>query len=191
MPSYPAFSVRQRIVLYVAIVVIAGLGSACSGAEQTLEDMPEWMAEKPDAAQHILGTGTGMSTGLQTALEKASARAREDIASTIEIRFQGLTKDFQEEVGDEYLSQFVQAQKEITDQFLRGTQVRKRTVHEENGRYRAYVLMEMPIGQASQELMSKLKQNEDLYTRFRASEAFEELRRAVSQYEQAKSDTPQ
>jgi hypothetical protein len=39
--------------------------------------------------------------------------------------------------------------------------------------------------------MSKLKQNEDLYTRFRASEAFEELRRAVNQYEQAKSDTPQ
>ena len=40
---------------------------------------------------------------------------------------------------------------------------------------RVYVLMTLPIGSANQALMSKLKANEHLYTRFRASQAFEEL----------------
>lgn len=172
-----------------ALLALTGIISACGGPGATLNDMPGWMAEKPESELYLFGTGTAVSDGLQTALEKAETRARGDIASTVEVRFQGLTKDFQEEVDDEYLQQFTQAQKEVVSQFLRGTQARERTVMEEKGRYRAYVLMEMPIGQASAELMSKLRQNKELYSRFRSSEAFETLQEAIQEYEQAKADT--
>ncbi|WP_259205677.1 LPP20 family lipoprotein [Salinibacter ruber] len=147
--------------------------------------MPDWMTDKPDAPQSLLGRGTAVSDGMQTAIRKAKTQARGDIASTVEVRFQSLTKDFQEEVSGEYLQQFTQAQKEVTSQFLVGTTARKRSIVEENGRYRAYVLMEMPIGQASEELLSKLRASEELYERFRASEAFEELKREASRYEEA------
>jgi len=185
------FSPPSILTRTIALLAIAGMISACGGPGATLDEMPEWMAEKPESEQYLLGTGTAVSDGLQTALEKAETRARGDIASTVEVRFQGLTKDFQEEVGDEYLEQFTQAQKEVVSQFLRGTQARERMVLEDEGRYRAYVLMEMPIGQASKQLLSKLKQNEALYTRFRASEAFQELQNAVEKYEQDKADGTQ
>ncbi|MFB6248024.1 MAG: LPP20 family lipoprotein [Salinibacter sp.] len=175
----------------LVLLLAGGLVSACGGPGATLDDMPDWMAEKPESEQYLFGTATAVSDGLQTALKKAETRARGDIASTVEVRFQGLTKDFQEEAGDEYLEQFTQAQKEVVSQFLRGTQVRQQKVLEEDGRFRAYVLMEMPIGQASKQLLSKLKQNEALYTRFRASEAFQELQNAVEKYEQDKADETQ
>lgn len=184
----PSLSILMRVATLLAV---AGLLSACSGPGATLDNMPEWMTEQPESEKYLLGTGAAVSEGLQTALEKAETRARGDIASTVEVRFQGLTKDFQEEVSGDYLQQFVQAQKEVVNQFLRGTQARERKVLEEDDQYRAYVLMEMPIGQAGKQLLSKLQQDEALYTRFRASEAFEELQEAVKKYEQDRADETQ
>jgi hypothetical protein len=181
MFSSPLSSSCQAVLL----LLIASILSACGGTSATLDGMPDWMTDKPDAPQSLLGRGTAVSDGMQTAIRKAKTRARGDIASTVEVRFQSLTKDFQEEVSGEYLQQFTQAQKEVTSQFLVGTTARKRSIVEENGRYRAYVLMEMPIGQASEELLSKLRASEELYERFRASEAFEELKREASRYEEA------
>ncbi len=169
------------------LLLCAGL-LGCGGTGATLDDMPDWMTDKPDSAESLLGTGTAVSDGMQTALRKAKTRARGDIASTVEVRFESLTKDFQEEVSGEYLQQFTQAQKEVTSQFLMGTTARDQALMEEGGQYRAYVLMEMPIGQASKELLSKLRANEELYERFRASEAFDELKTEVERYEDTRSE---
>lgn len=174
-----------------ALLAVASLFSACGGPGATLNDMPEWMAEKPESERYLFGTGTAVSKGLQAALEKAETRARGDIASTVEVRFQGLTKDFREEVSGDYLQQFVQAQKEVVSQFLSGTRARERTVVEDGNQYRVYVLMGMPIGRASNQFLSKLEQSEELYTRFRASEAFEELQKAVKKYERDRADGTQ
>jgi hypothetical protein len=195
MPRFEAFPpVPVSFLLLTTLLLSTGLLAAtvagCSGPEATVEDMPEWMMEKPEADDYLLGTGTATSEGMQAALEKAEVRARGDIASTVEVRFQGLTKDFREEAGGEYLQQFTQAQKEVVSQFLSGTRARERKIVGEGGRqqYRAYVLMEMPIGQASTELLSKLKESESLYARFRASEAFQELREAAEKYDAEKYD---
>ena len=48
-------------------------------------------------------------------------------------------------------------------------------VKAEGGVYRAYVLMELPTGEAARRLMEQVKANEQLYTHFRSSEAFKEL----------------
>lgn len=185
-----SFFSTRTFLLAIATVVSIGLG-ACGGSSATIDDMPEWIAVEPESESYLHGTGTAVSQRLQTALEKAEIRARGDIASTVEVRFQGMSKDFQEEAAGEYLQQFVQAQKEVVNQFLRGTQVRERKVLEEDSRYRAYVLMEMPIGKASKQLLSKLKKNEELFARFRASEAFEALQKEVKKYNRAKVDSTQ
>ena len=43
--------------------------------------------------------------------------------------------------------------------------------------------MEMPIGQANKELMSKIKANQNLYTRFRATQAYKELDEEIEKFE--------
>jgi hypothetical protein len=54
--------------------------------------------------------------------------------------------------------------------------------------YRAYVLMELPTGEAAKRLMEQVKANEQMYTRFRSTEAFKELDAEVQRYEAWKRD---
>lgn len=188
---------RSPLRLFCVLLALLAAGlTACSGpetaTETTVESMPEWMTEPPASDTYLLGSGTALSRALQPAIDKAETRARGDIASSIEVQFEGLTKDFQEEVSSELLEQFTQVQREVVNQVLIGTTVREQKVVEQSGRYRAYVLMQMPIGQASKELMARLRTNKALYTRFRATDAFEELNEAIEAYEEAqKTDAPQ
>ena len=54
--------------------------------------------------------------------------------------------------------------------------------------FRTYVLIEMPIGEANEQLMNKIKANQNLYTRFRASQAYKELDDEIEKFEQWKRD---
>jgi hypothetical protein len=48
--------------------------------------------------------------------------------------------------------------------------------------FRAFVLMEMPIGAANEALVQRIRNNENMYTRFRATEAFKDLEKEVQDY---------
>lgn len=189
--SFLSFS-RGLILLWV-VCLFAACGSSsemtdAGASEEAVENIPDWMVENPDDPNYLFGTATATSRSMQTAIDKAETSARGDIASELQTKFSGLTKQFQEEVGtgseSELLTQFTQAQKEVVSQVLNGAGVRAREVVTDRGIYRAYVLMEMPIGEAASKLMSRLQQNRDMYTRFRSSQAFEELEEEVRRYEE-------
>jgi hypothetical protein len=178
----------RRSITKIAILLVLAtslLVAGCGGSGATLEDMPEWVAEKPTSESAMFGAGTGKASTLQTAIQKSKMRAQGDIASSMEAQFNSMTKDFREEVGGEELSQFTQAQERIVSQVLRGVQTEEQKVMRENGNYRVYTLMRMPIGQAAGKFLSQLQANEEAYTRFRQSEAFEEMRRRVEEYEKS------
>ncbi len=181
------------VLTFVVFGIVACGGSDEAATDDAIEEMPEWMANPPEESNYLFGTASATSRNMQTAIDKAETQARGNIASQVETKFQSLTKQFQEEVGtggdSEYLEQFTQAQKEVVNQVLNGTTSRDRKVVTEEGVYRAYILMEMPIGKASQELLSKLQQNEEMYTRFRQSQAFEELEEEVEQYEESQQQS--
>ena len=102
----------------------------------------------------------------------------------------GLWKSFNEEIGTgedpTLLEQFTQATKTVVSTSLTGSKVTKKEIIEDGDNYRAYVLVQYPIGSASEELLKQLKKNEELYTRFRASQAFDELEDEVKKYEEWK-----
>jgi len=50
--------------------------------------------------------------------------------------------------------------------------------------------VELPIGAASQALMQRVRANEQMYTRFRASQAFDELQKEVERYEASQRPRP-
>lgn len=84
--------------------------------------------------------------------------------------------------------QFTQAQKQIVSQQLIGSRVYKTWPKDQGGLYRVYVLMELPIGPANQALLNHIKNNQNMYTRFRAKPAYEELEEEVKKYEEWKAN---
>jgi hypothetical protein len=168
-------------------MIAAATLTACGGSEPVSDqgNVPGWYTETPDDPNHVFSSQSATSQRMQVAVDKATTSARGDIASKLETQVEGMTKSFTEEVGDDMRQQFVETQKTITSRVLRGTNVsQKEILQESNGTYRAFVLMEMPIGKAAKEMMSKIEQNDEMYTRFRSSQAFKEMQEAVEEYEQ-------
>ena len=104
-----------------------------------------------------------------------------------------MTKQFTEEVGlgedAEFLSQTSVVSKSVTSKVLNGSRARQvETIKEDGVIYRAYVLMELPIGPANSALLDAVKKQQNLYTRFRSSQGFQELEEEVEKYDQFKKE---
>lgn len=165
-------------------IVLFGCGGSDSYSDQ--DNVPEWFLNEPEDPDYVYAANSATSQQMQTALDKATTDARGDLAAGLETKIESMTKSFTEEVGDDLRQQYTEAQKEITSQVLRGTTPKEKEVfQEDDGTWRAFVLMELPVGEAAEEFLSKMNNNEDeMYTRFRASEAFEEMEEAVEDYEE-------
>ena len=147
--------------------------------QEVVDKIPEWLLKPPADQEHLYAAASATSRDLQVAMQKARINAQTDLAQQLNNRLANLTKQFQEETGlagdSALLSQFSSATKAVTQQTLEGARVDQQQLMPEKEVYRAYVLMSLPLGQANQLLMSKLKANQELYTRFRATQAFGEL----------------
>lgn len=155
--------------------------------KKTIEKIPDWFLQLPDDPDYLFATATMTSRDMQIAVDKATTSARTELSKQLETKFSNLTKLFQEEVGagesSELLQQFTSATKAVTSQTISGSKIDKKDVQSESGVYRIYVLMSLPIGTANQMLMDKIKANQNLYTRFRATKAFEELDKELKKEE--------
>jgi hypothetical protein len=184
-----AFQILLALALVVGVV-------ACGGKQKPAEfkkggvNSPDWYMKPPIDDDRLLGVATATSLDLQTAVDKAKQDGRVEIARQLDIRMEGLTKRFVEETGldedAELLGMFTQVSKGIVSDSLTGSRVARQQLGTEGGVYRAYVMMEMPIGEANAAFLEKIRSRERLYTRFRASQAFEELDREVREYEEWK-----
>ena len=180
-------TILSRTLSLLGMLVLAVGLAGCGGSEKVSEEenMPDWFMNPPSSDNYVYATQSATSQRMQVALDKATNSARGALASQLETKVEGMTKSFTEEVGDDLRQQYTETQKTITSRVLRGTSPKEREVYkQENGTYRAFVLMELPVGEAAKELMSKIKQNDEMYTRFRASKAFEDMNKAVDEYEQ-------
>lgn len=172
------------ILALLSLALLSGCGSSGS-VTNTAEEAPDWMAQVPDEDQYVLGSGTGQASSYGVALEKAEIRARQDIGEGLETQMRSMTEDFRETVSGEDLRQFTQTTRTVVNQTLIGTSTRDVKVVESGGRFRAYVLMEMPVGEMAKEFMSMVAGNDqEMYTRFRKSEAFDRMQEAIENYEQ-------
>ena len=153
-------------------------------------DAPGWYKDPPRDDDRLIGVATATSRDLQTAIDKAKQDGRVEIARQLDLRVAGLSKRFVEETGlnedAELLGMFSQVSKTVVSDSLSGTRQTKQEIDREGGTYRAYVEMEMPIGEANARFLEKIRSQERLHTRVRASEAFEELDREVQAYEEWK-----
>ena len=174
--------------LLIAAFVVGAIG--CGGGEKTVKEstIPDWFLNPPKDTDYLFGVNSGTSTQMQLALDKAKVGARADIAQQLETKVSVLVKSFQEEVGsgeDAELNAFYsQTMKNIANQTLKGSRVREqKIVPESGGMFRAYMLMELPLVEFNQNVVKKVK-NLQLYDRFRASQAFEDLETDIEKYQE-------
>ena len=182
--------------LSLVLLAIAVLSLGCGGKTASTGNslgLPEWFQAVPEDPGYIFAVATSNSRDLGMSVNKAKQQARVDIAQQMETKVKSMIKQFNEEVGlgeeAEFLSQTTEVSKSVTSKVLNGSKAKKvETVKEGEIIYRSYVLMEMPIGPANAALMEAIKKQQNMYTRFRASQGFQELEGEIDKYDQFKKE---
>jgi hypothetical protein len=162
---------------------------SCGGEKAVTANssMPSWIMVPPqDTEEFFYAPGQAESTRQGTALRTAEANARQAMATKLKVKVSALQKTFEEEVQSgpnaNYASTFSSASEQLVNNTMNGT-TRDRAECEQlnpevtggNVNQRCYVLVRMPVGQARSVLENALSKDEELYTKFKASKAFEEL----------------
>lgn len=188
----------RLIRLTLVSLVVAG---ACSrgpqpsadlhppASRETIRNLPSWYLKPPTDNNYLFAPATSLSRDVQVAINKAQTDARNAIAQQLEVKYGALNKRFVEEVGREgsqLLDQYTQVYKAVVSTTLYGSRPRQQVLRTEGTLYRAIILMELPVGEMSKRLLEQLRAQEQLYTRFRAGEAFKELDAEVKRYEEWK-----
>lgn len=158
-------------------------------SRQTIRELPSWYLKPPTDENYLFAPATAVSRDMQIAINKAQADGRNGIAQQLEVKYGALNRRFVEEVGREgsqLLDQYTQVYKAVVSTTLYGTRPRFQELHTEGGVYRAILLMELPLGEMSKKLLEQIRAQEQLYTRFRAGEAFKDLDAEVKRYEEWK-----
>ena len=155
-------------------------------------NVPNWFTTPPDDPNYLYSAATAESRDLQHAVNTAKQEGSADIARQMRMKITGMFKTFREETGvgedAEFLAMETNVTKSVVSETLVGCKARNQKILTEGTGYRAYVLMELPIGAANEALLAKIKENKRMYTRFRASQAFDELEDEVENYEQFKKE---
>ena len=183
------------LTMLVALIAVVFVG--CGGGPKTLQsvsecDIPEWYSNVPTDPNYLYAARTSTSQDMQLAQDKAATDGRAEIGRQTELKVQGLQKRFDEEVGlnadAQLMSQYTQATKTVVSTSLSGSRVKSQVLCKDGDLYRSYVLIEYPIGAANEALMGQIKKNNEMYTRFRASQAFKDLDGEVQKYEEWKKE---
>jgi len=188
----------MRTIWTALLFVAAGiLAAGCGGGTSTMTsadtgDIPAWYAHVPTDSNYIYAVNTATSQDMQLAYDKATTAARAELGRQMEVKVSALQKRFEEETGvaqdAQLMQQFTQATKTVVSTTMSGTQVKDKSYVKDGNLYRAYVLVEYPMGAANAALLQAIKQNELMYTRFRASQAYKDLDQEAKKYEDQKKE---
>jgi hypothetical protein len=186
----------RKLLSLFAVALFAAVLTGCGGSEPLqktdIGDVPDWYLNKPEDPNFLYEPATATSKDMQLAVDKAVQAGRTGIGRQVETKINALQKRFQEEtgVGDDaqLLDQFTQASKTIVSTSLSGSKEINKKIVKDGNNYRAYVLVQYPLGAAQEALKEQIKKNEQLYTRFRASETYKELDNEVEKYDQYKKE---
>lgn len=142
-------------------------------------DVPEWYLNTPEYPNYVYAATSGTSPEMQAAIDSTTAAAREELAVTLDTTLARETQSFADSLEDGMNRQFVEVRSEAVRAISKETSAKdKKIIQRDNGAYRAYVLMEVPVYEAAQALLSTLEEHEQLHARFRNSQVYEEMRAA-------------
>ena len=204
-----ATSIKQKVSFLMTLIIVnamtllllAGCSSPKPGSPQALavekeaiekkidknlKAMPEWYAKTPLDNNILFASATETSRNMQMSMEKASIKARAELALTVGGRVSTMMKAYAEEAGvsnDPDVNQIVSTvtSQEAINVNLSGVQRADAQINREGDSYRAYVLIRYPLGELNKIAVEQVRQSTVLNAKFRASKAFEDLERKVEE----------
>jgi len=178
------------IAVFSGVLLLAGCGGRKTIQSTSIGDIPEWFSKTPQDQNYLYAANTQASQDMQLAIDKAAIGARSEIGRQLEAKLNSLQKKFAEETGTsndaQLLEMFTQAEKVVVSTTLNGSKIKKSEVKKDGAMFRAYVLIEYPVGSANAALLDQIKKHDQMFTRFRASETFKELDAETEKYEKFK-----
>jgi hypothetical protein len=144
--------------------------------ERTIDKAPKWMLETPISNSAVYAAGTSASGDYSFAFQKAKADAYGKICMAAGGTASQRTKVYKTDSADsssEMSEMVLRTQCKEVD--LTGVEIKERKIISEGNRFRAYVLVALPTGDAN--VLRKAKDQRKLQEQMakRAPEAFKEL----------------
>ena len=144
--------------------------------ERTIDKSPDWMIKVPTSSSAVYAAGTSSSGDYSMAVHKAKADAYGKICMTAGGTTSQRTKIYKTDTAD--------ASSQVSEMIIRtackevditGVEVSDKKIIADGNRYRAYVLIALPTGDANVLKKAKNQQRLNEITAQRAPEAFKEL----------------
>lgn len=183
-------AIRTLLGLFALVLILSACGSK-NAVRSSIDNRPEFMIKPPmDTEEYLFETGTGSSVRMEVAEEKAMIDASAKIARKLEQRVDAMQKSFVEEIAagnnenSNFVESFTSVKKTITSATLKGMAKVESTLQpdEQQGGYRAFMLVRYPVGQAAELLNNALSREQELYVKFKESKAFKELQEEIERY---------
>ena len=184
----------------VALATLVGCGGGSDSqtapmSKKSVSALDDLMSQKNKLMSDgvVSEIGIKKSQDLSMAINMAEQDARAKMGRAISAKVASVTKQFNEEVNDEFLEHTSQVNKTVSSEMLRATTVVNQKYETlESGKIQAYVLMVMDPTAFKSALDSQMQANENMKTRWMASKAQADLTAEVEAYEAYKKEnTPQ
>lgn len=149
--------------------------------KETLEEEPDWFKTPPaDDSFMMYEVGSARSGDLQLAIDKAVLDAKYSLAARLQGKMSGKMKKFIEESGTANDLSLIQETTKVTsslftDVNMAGYSIAKKKLIQQDSGFRAFVLVQYPLGDANKVLIEEIKKNKRVETKLRASKAYAEL----------------
>lgn len=184
--------IRLLLTFVIAGFLAIGCGSSEEAADNEVTGLPGWYTNPPsNDSEYMYAVGEGVSTRRSMARKEAMANARAALTLKLESEVSAMQKNFAEEttsgVNSNYSEVFTDVSKSLGEQTLRGVEVDESKFYrrDDNTRHEVLLLVRMPIGEAAdamnEALENTLSRDEELYTKFKASKAFEEMKNSIEE----------
>ena len=148
--------------------------------ETIVSNMPDWCLNLPSSEVALYRCGIGESSDLNMARNRAVLDAKRGLADSIDSQISSRMEDFLKATGTGDNEEIRQRSEVVTKSVtveaqLIGYKETKAETQSVGSKFLHYVLLEYPIGQANQALLTKIKEDEVLSTTEAADKAMAEL----------------
>ena len=163
--------------------------------KQAAADVPSWYMAPPADDAAIYAPGAATSGDLQLAFDKAVMGAKRSLADRINSRLSSKMKEFLSESGAAEDGKVVIESERVTSNLitevnLSGYVIIQKKLVPSGTTYRAYVLVQYPLGSANRILVDQIHKNELLESKVRASKAFQDLEKDIQSARPAEPVAP-
>ncbi len=152
--------------------------------EETVEELPGWFLNLPQDEHSVYAAGTATSPDLQLAMDKGILNAKRTLADSINGLLSSKMKEFITEVGSGEDTEVISEVERVTTNLITevnvaGYKQAEAKVLPQGKQYRAYILLQYPLGKANRVLVDQVKKNRILEGKLRASKAFKDLEEEI------------